>query len=669
MSPKITIDELLLQGFSLTYTDRMTATILYILGLLLRFSALCFAFLIVHQQRSWRFSLIAFGIFWLSVQPVLQYFFSSNQYISEVAPPEVFLVTSGIALLVIYILYGVLRDNQRYEQKVTEELERSARRGEILHKLAKQRSPDLQSVLKMISAEASKELDVRRVSVWLFNESKTSIIPLILIDRGNVSETDSLHAADFPSYFIALNDDSLIVADDAREHIATREFTDTYLAPNDIHAMLDVPIRLDGEVIGIVCNEQTKSPRHWTNEDQEFAHSIADLCALAIATDRRKEISSRLEESERHLRNAQNAGQFGSFRWELHSNEIIWSGETMKELGFSETEAFSYRDLRAYMLDRDAENYDQTVADAIANHKPLLGRFTSKPEFGSKHYEVRANYEDFPEGGCFEGTIQNITDQVVIQQESQLLEAQLRQSQKMESIGTLAGGIAHDFNNILTPILGYTDIALSQVSSDSPLRETLNEVLHSSLRAKDLVEQILVFGRGWEEQREPLDIKDSITSAMKLVRPTFPASIKIDVKTTPGYKLIAADSTQMVQVLVNLCTNAWHAMEPKGGILTVNVYPFSGGESTILEVSDTGSGIDPEAAKRIFDPFYTTKDVGKGTGLGLSVVHGIISKLGAKIEVISEPDNFTTFRITFPTSSETMVDYGPTALLIEKTDS
>jgi signal transduction histidine kinase len=103
--------------------------------------------------------------------------------------------------------------------------------------------------------------------------------------------------------------------------------------------------------------------------------------------------------------------------------------------------------------------------------------------------------------------------------------------------------------------------------------------------------------------------------------------------------------------------------------LTVNVYPSSDGESTILEVSDTGLGIDPEAAKRIFDPFYTTKDVGKGTGLGLSVVHGIISKLGAKIEVISEPDNFTTFRITFPTSSETMVDYGPTALLIEKTDS
>jgi len=629
----------------------MISTLLYALGLLCRFGAIYFAAKIVKLRFSWRFFAVSFGVASLSVRPILQFFFAaSSEYISEPPQPSMFFITGCLALFVTYQLYTILLDNERYAKKATVESERFGRRQSILLSLAKLRSHDLPSALGALVEANAKELGVQRVGVWIFNEDKSAITSLIMLDQGIVKTApEILSAKDYPAYFAGIEDGGLVVADDARHHATTFEFAETYFKPNNIYSVLDVPIRVEGELVGVVCYEETCTTRHWTLEDQDFGHSIADLCAIAMTTDKKNQMEAKLQASERHLSNTQNVGQFGSFRWDQKKQEVFWSGEVIRNIGFESGRLPPYEYIRNRIDESYLKIYEDTFQRAMKKETPLRARIKTKAEYGGEFFELRAAYREDEQSrdGCFEGTVQNITDQVTTEHETQRLEGQLIQSQKMESIGTLAGGIAHDFNNILTPILGYTDVAMSQLEPDSPIKETLQEILHGSLRAKDLVEQILVFSRRWDEKKESLDLQDTLNSVLRLVRPTLPATIDIDIDIVPGYKMVEADSTQMVQVMLNLCTNAWHAMKSRGGTLTLKLMPAirNNKEMVALEVTDTGAGIETDLLKRIFDPFFTTKDVGKGTGLGLSVVHGIITKLDGEISVTSRPGatSFTVF--------------------------
>lgn len=245
--------------------------------------------------------------------------------------------------------------------------------------------------------------------------------------------------------------------------------------------------------------------------------------------------------------------------------------------------------------------------------------------------------------------------------EKRKLENQLRQSQKMEAIGTLAGGIVHDFNNILSAIIGYTDMALLDVVAGSPMQHKLDQVLKESNRAKDLVQQILAFSRQSEQERKPVHLSIIVREALKLLRASLPSTIEILQSIQGNSGMVLADLTQIHQVLMNLCTNSAHAMGEKGGVLEVNVidvdfalddvtsYPdLNPGSYLKLTVSDTGHGIEPVIMDRIFDPYFTTKGPGEGTGMGLAVVHGIIKSHGGAIKVYSEPGKGSTFNVFFP---------------------
>jgi len=237
---------------------------------------------------------------------------------------------------------------------------------------------------------------------------------------------------------------------------------------------------------------------------------------------------------------------------------------------------------------------------------------------------------------------------------------QLLQAQKMEAIGTLAGGIAHDFNNILTSILGYTEIALSDVPPESTARKDLCQVLEAAQRAKDLVAQILAFSRQTEGERKPIELAPIIKEAIKMLRAVLPTTTEIRYHIAPDLSVVNADPTQIHQVLMNLCTNAAQAM-PKGGLLEValtnveldeklcaELEDLTPGSYVKLTVSDTGCGMDETTLERIFDPFFTTKAPGEGTGMGLSVVHGIVKSHGGDITVHSEPGVGTTFDVYLP---------------------
>ncbi|MGQ9663429.1 MAG: PAS domain S-box protein [Kiritimatiellia bacterium] len=241
------------------------------------------------------------------------------------------------------------------------------------------------------------------------------------------------------------------------------------------------------------------------------------------------------------------------------------------------------------------------------------------------------------------------------------LEAQLRHAQKMEAIGTLAAGIAHDFNNILSVIMGYTELALADAADRQDVCGSLREVQKASERAVDLIKQILTFSRRSEGELRPLRLAPVIKEALKLLRGSLPSTIELVERIDPACSPVSADPVQIHQVIMNLATNAYHAMRAKGGILEVELkevevtpqeassdLKLAPGRYARITVRDTGHGIDQKTLERIFDPFFSTKAPAEGTGLGLAVVHGIVENHGGVIRVASQPGTGTTFTILLP---------------------
>ena len=244
--------------------------------------------------------------------------------------------------------------------------------------------------------------------------------------------------------------------------------------------------------------------------------------------------------------------------------------------------------------------------------------------------------------------------------QEKVLEAQLQQSDRLQSIGTLAGGIAHDFNNILSAIIGYTELTIDYLENGSLPYNNLQEVLEAGERAKGLINQILTFSRQSEQDFKPLQLKLIVKEALKLIRATLPSTIEIhqDLQSDAA---ILGDQTKIHQVLMNLCTNAGHALQEKGGVLSVSLseaeidssftvkhFDIKSGSYIRLSVSDNGCGMSASLMEHIFDPFFTTKEKGKGTGMGLSVVHGIVKSHNGTIHAYSEPGEGSVFTVYLP---------------------
>jgi PAS domain S-box-containing protein len=242
--------------------------------------------------------------------------------------------------------------------------------------------------------------------------------------------------------------------------------------------------------------------------------------------------------------------------------------------------------------------------------------------------------------------------------ERKRLEEDLRQSQKMESLGTLAGGIAHDFNNLLAAILGYAELGQMLANGDASLEKSLREIRRAAQRASGLVRQILTFSRKTEVHSTPLDLNQLLRDLIGLLAETFPRTVTFDLQLMEALPPLLADQNQLEQIVLNLCVNARDAM-PAGGAITVTTSLVKGGEIdggtaiadrayACLQVADEGTGMTPEVKARIFEPFFTTKTANKGTGIGLAVVHGIVANHGGLIQVDSTPKVGSTFRVYLP---------------------
>jgi PAS domain S-box-containing protein len=265
--------------------------------------------------------------------------------------------------------------------------------------------------------------------------------------------------------------------------------------------------------------------------------------------------------------------------------------------------------------------------------------------------------------------IQNITAQRQAEEVRTRLETRLYQSQKMEALGSLAGGVAHEFNNMLGAIIGYTELAKMELGDHHATSPKLDQVLKASQRAKEVIQQILTFSRRQELKRELLDLRRVVQDAMKAIRPSVPASVEMLVEVGPDCPPVYGNTTQLHQALMNLCTNAWHAMEENGGRIviaqknitlnkdvTANRLALPEGRYSVLSINDNGQGMDAATLERVFEPFFTTKGPGKGSGLGMAVVHGIMKSHDGTVSIQSEQGKGTTVYLYFPVPSATLAD-------------
>jgi PAS domain S-box-containing protein len=411
--------------------------------------------------------------------------------------------------------------------------------------------------------------------------------------------------------------------------------------------------------------------REITIKNEELKNTLREL---KQEVSERQKAEEALLESEKKYRTVVEESFDGIFVQK--GSQIVFASKRLHEmLGYNEGELLGMDHWLVYHPDYHELTRDRALARMRG--EKVLNRYEVKlnRKDGSWFYgEIIAREIDFDGEPGVQVWIRDITERKQADDEKRLLELQLQQAQKMEAIGTLAGGIAHDFNNILAAIIGYTEIAGLQVANDDKVKESLNEVLKAGHRAKNLVNQILAFSRPVDEGRKPIQVTSIMKEALKLLRATLPATIEIrqNIEIDPGKDTILADPTQIHEVLMNLCTNAAHAMRENGGILEISLrnaefednerkplinVPISPvdldpGQYLRLTVSDTGHGMKPEVIKRIFDPYFTTKDKGEGTGMGLSVVHGIIKSHGGTITVYSEQAKGSTFHVYLPLIQE-----------------
>lgn len=394
-------------------------------------------------------------------------------------------------------------------------------------------------------------------------------------------------------------------------------------------------------------------------KDGEFT----SLRGLAVDISEIKRAEEELRETKDLLQALINAAPVGIDLLDRNGNILLWNPAAERIFGWSEQEVIG-KFPPMVPPDNQAE-YLEFVKDTFEGKAFRSFEVSRKRKDGSA---VDISLLSAPVHSASGKVIavlaifSDITQQKRASEERRQLEEKLSQAQKIEAIGTLAGGIAHDFNNILAAIFGYIEMALFDLPEKSLLRYNLEQVLKASGRAKDLVKQILVFSRQTQMQENlPIELKPVMQEAVKFLRATLPTTIEIRQNLTARPCTILADPTQIHQVLINLCTNAAHAMGQKGGLIEIgleetvignaerrNLPDLKPGRYVHLTVEDSGCGMDKATMARIFDPYFTTKEVGKGSGLGLAVVHGIVKKHEGAVSVESEPAKGSTFHVFIP---------------------
>jgi len=414
--------------------------------------------------------------------------------------------------------------------------------------------------------------------------------------------------------------------------------------------LLAIPVLDNEHIVGVLAAGNKEEPYDETDVNQ-----LKLLVEGMWRITQRRRAEALLKQSEERFRNmAQNIQSGLSI---VEDGRMVYCNDKLCEiLGYPKEEIFKMN-WNDFVVSTEKDQLEEIWQNFLTTKQPADSFCWIVRKDGSKRY-IHNRYSAHGEEDSFYCVTIDLTEQ-------KTMEGMLTQAQKMEAIGTLAGGIAHDFNNILSSIMGFTDMAMLEIPEGSNAKENMKEVHQASMRARDLVRQIFAFSQKNIKEKKLIEPHFIIKEAIKFLRATIPTTITIKQKIDAEPGTIMADPTQIHQVLMNLSTNAVHAMQEKGGILEIGLITVNLKEEDIknhsglapgkfmrLTVSDTGHGIAPEIADRIFDPFFTTKERDRGTGMGLSVVHGIVHNHGGTIIVESKPGKGTKFLIFLPKTDE-----------------
>nr|WP_255216562.1 PAS domain-containing hybrid sensor histidine kinase/response regulator [Pseudenhygromyxa sp. WMMC2535] len=503
---------------------------------------------------------------------------------------------------------------------------------------------------------------VEQVSIWLFDAERSCLRRVFFLDRarpragGDAGAGASEGAAvtmrreQYPRYFQALEEERVVVVEDVRTDPRTAAFV-TYFETRPA-AMLDAPVVVAGCCVGVLCVEHIGATRRWSLPEMLLVGSIADLLAQAMQVEEQRQTQALLERKQAELSLALEAASMGTWSWDVAANLVEWSEQV--GLIFGRARGWAPEDYEAYLgvvHPDDRELVSEAVSRSLSEgedgyyiqHRVLV------PGAEDRWVEASGQVERDAQGKptYMRGTVQDVSAR-------RRLEGQLVQAQKLEAVGRLAGGVAHDFNNLLTAIGGAVDMVMLTHEDDTELCAELEQVFEATRRATALTQQLLTFVRERPAQPRVVDLGELIHGLEGLIRRLIGGGlIEVVTELSAESTRVRVDPIQLEQVFINLAVNARDAM-PEGGRLTISSRIEQGeeGEEIVVEVRDTGEGMDPEVVRRAFEPFFTTKAAGQGTGLGLATCLEIVQRFGGAMAVDSQLERGTTFWIVLPRVAE-----------------
>jgi predicted ATPase/signal transduction histidine kinase/CheY-like chemotaxis protein len=546
---------------------------------------------------------------------------------------------------------------------------------------------ELRKLIETLMRIAVEHAGAERGLLIIIRNDETRIEAEATSGRGTV-EVTLRHAAvtrsDLPESVLhtVIRTRGSVILDDAS--IQNPFSADGYIRDTQARSVLCLPMLKQAKLIGVLYLENKLTPHAFTSTRLAVLNLLASQAAISLENawlyadlrlenSVRKQAEDRLRRSEAYLAEAQAVSHAGSFGWNTSSGAIYWSEETFRIFEFDPANPPELAQIIQQTHPDDRAFLKQALYRARQENKDLDLEHRLMMRDGSiKHLQVVAHALVDESGNLeFVGAVMDITQRKLAQEtqrmqerEREEMQRQLQQAAKMEAIGRLAGGIAHDFNNILGAILGYGELAQSNLPEGGVLRHQIDQVMHAGARGKGLVDRILAFSRSGVGERVPVAVQSIVEETLELLAASLPADVRLERRLDVSDAAVVGDATQFHQVVMNLCTNAVQAME-RSGMLSVVLERVAVGERRLLShgtlcagdyvcllVSDTGGGIPPAVLNRMFDPFFTTKRVGDGTGLGLALVQGIVTEFGGAIDVATRVGVGTTFTIWLPAAAQ-----------------